>query len=327
MLFVPGVYPPGTNEPPTPLLRAQWLSDGRQSLVSWVFEEDGDRLDLAVLPLSGESAVRLFTIEAKEPGQMLMLPIAVVGQEVLLRGDKTLLKLNLATGAKVSHDLDAAEDELFVYPGLDGESAFYLVQLNEPKQYVFGRLNPKTLARSPLITFTNNVADGSFFAYNQKGDRLAFVEKTGDGQQLVVLQAGKPVLTRTISETEELRCGNAVLLERKDLIVVSYMREHEGTNRASFGLLEMPLKEGPIRDTVLIRDTEAKDNFAPFLFQVGVSHDAKTAAVSSMYLACMGDEFRAEDCALFFVDLSDAKRKVTRIPIAMPAKRPGPLAK
>jgi len=141
------------------------------------------------------------------------------------------------------------------------------------------------------------------------------------------LQAGKPVLTRTISETEELRCGNAVLLERKDLIVVSYMREHEGTNRASFGLLEIPLKEGPIRDTVLIRDTEAKDNFAPFLFQVGVSHDAKTAAVSSMYLACMGDEFRAEDCALFFVDLSDAKRKVTRIPIAMPAKRPGPLAK
>jgi hypothetical protein len=102
--------------------------------------------------------------------------------------------------------------------------------------------------------------------------------------------------------------------------VAGYMRE--GTNTASFGLLEIPLESGPLRDTVLIRDAEVERDMAPACFQIDVSHDGRTAAVSSAYLACLNDDFRPEDCALFLVDLTDPKRKVTKVSIPMPSERP-----
>jgi hypothetical protein len=58
-----------------------------------------------------------------------------------------------------------------------------------------------------------------------------------------------------------------------------------------------------------------------FYFQAAISHDGKTAAVSSTYLACTEKEFKPADCALFLVDLSDAKWKVTKVPIPLPAER------
>jgi hypothetical protein len=54
------------------------------------------------------------------------------------------------------------------------------------------------------------------------------------------------------------------------------------------------------------------------LFQFGLSHDGKALAVSSAYLAAANEKFRAQDCALFIVDLVSAKRPVTRIPIPLP---------
>jgi len=38
-------------------------------------------------------------------------------------------------------------------------------------------------------------------------------------------------------------------------------------------------------------------------------------------LACDDEAFKAEDCALFLVDLADPGRKVTRVPIPLPAPR------
>src|SRR5512138_2115951 len=163
MLFVPSFSAPGqTNEPATPVVRAQWLGNGRRILVSWAINDDDEHLNLAVMPLNGESAVRLFTVAAKESPSMLMLPVAVSGENAFLRGEKSLTKLNLSTGAVVSHPVSEGEDELYIYPGLDGESLFYIVQEKEPKRHVFGRLDPKTFARSPVISFTNDVVQGSF---------------------------------------------------------------------------------------------------------------------------------------------------------------------
>ena len=56
--------------------------------------------------------------------------------------------------------------------------------------------------------------------------------------------------------------------------------------------------------------------------QAAISHDGKTAAIASTYLACSEKEFKAADCALFIVDLSNPKWKVTKVPIPMPARRP-----
>jgi hypothetical protein len=57
-------------------------------------------------------------------------------------------------------------------------------------------------------------------------------------------------------------------------------------------------------------------------FQGAISHDGKAAAVASTYLACGDKGLKPDDCALFLVDLKDPNRKVTRVPIPMPAERP-----
>lgn len=320
MLFVPLAYPDETNDPPTPLLRAQWLGNGRQILVSWAYDED--RLDLAVVPVVGEGAVRLFAIPAEDPGEKMIVPVAVAGREAFLHGDETLIRLNLANGTQTRHALSETDKEFRVYPGPDGESVFYLLELDEPKRMTFGRLDPATFARTPVVTFTNDLVDGSFFTYDRRGQRVALVEHAGAEQRLVVLESGKPPLTRILSGATATRYGNAIFLERADLILASFMRRNPGTNTAAFGLVEIPIRNGSVRETVLIRNTEATDEMAAFLFQVGVSHDGKTAAVSSAYLACLGEDLKADDCGLFLVDLSDAKRKVTRVPIALPARLP-----
>jgi hypothetical protein len=87
--------------------------------------------------------------------------------------------------------------------------------------------------------------------------------------------------------------------------------------------MEIPFSEAPPRELTLINDAPGQDEALAYYFQAAISHDGKTAAIPSTYLACTEEEFKPADCALFLVDLSDAKWKVTKVPIPMPAKRPG----
>ena len=91
--------------------------------------------------------------------------------------------------------------------------------------------------------------------------------------------------------------------------------------------MEIPLNDAPVRRTVLIKTTGLKDDSAALYFQAGFSHDGKTAALASTYLTCDNKDFKPEDCALFLVDLSDANRKVTKVPIPLPVKNSAPAGK
>jgi len=88
----------------------------------------------------------------------------------------------------------------------------------------------------------------------------------------------------------------------------------------SYGLTEIPFSEAPAREVILIKEAPVHDKGEGFYFQVGVSHDGKTAALASTYFAAMDKPIAASDCALFFVDLSDPGWKVTKVPIPLPAK-------
>jgi hypothetical protein len=90
----------------------------------------------------------------------------------------------------------------------------------------------------------------------------------------------------------------------------------------SYGLMEIPFSEAPPRELTLINGAPVEDEPSAYYFQAAISHDAKTAAIASTYLACAKEEFKPADCALFLVDLSDPNWKVTKVPIPMPAKRP-----
>lgn len=326
-VFVPAYCEnPGTNQdhsPTYPVVRPQWLGDGRRILCTWVDRVlSADHLQLAVIPVAGEGALRWFDVETKGFDKHATIPIPVVGEHAFISGDERVLKLNLTSGEVKAHELTLTNAEFYIYPGFAEENLFYLLHDREKEDYVFGRLNPETLARTPCVSFTNEVGNRSFFAYDAKG-RIAFVKDKDDGQELAVLEPGKPEWTRPISATEKLAYGSGIFLPRKNVLLASYLRS--GTNTASVGLLEIPLdKGGAIRDTILIAmpsEGAVNDENAGFL-QVGVSHDGKTAAVSTLY--ALGEEHdpKPEHFGLFLVDLNNAKRKVTRVPIPMPGKDP-----
>ncbi len=322
MAYTPTVFEEGTNLAAAPkLLRSQWFGDGRRILHAWALEENS--FCLAVTPASSRGPVRTYLLPTIEKAQEKMLsPLALAGDRVFLieTGDK-VLRLDLVSGALERRQISVNSKDVALYPSPRNDAIFYLENRAPEGKRVFGRLNPDTFALTPLVTFTNETAEGSFFAYDSSGTRLGWIEKSGGELQLVVLEPGKPVFTRLVSTNSSgLFFGAATFSPKGDTLLASFRREESG-RLASFGLMEIPLRQAPIRETVLLSEVKSSDGATALYFQVGVSHDGKTAAAASTYLAATTDEFKPADCALFFIDLTDAKRKVTRVPIPMPAQR------
>jgi hypothetical protein len=321
--FTPTVFGDGTNLAASPmLLRSQWFTDGRRILHSWAPGDSG--LCLTVTSAGSRGPVRTYLLPAIEKAQeKMMFPIALAGDRVfLMESADAVLRLDLTTGALERRQLGVNSNKIAIYPSPRNDAVFYLEDRDSEGKRVFGRLNPDTFATTPLVTFTNDFADGSFFAYNSTGTRLGGIEKAGEVLRLVVLETGKPSFTRLVNTNAgRLSFGSATFSPKGDTLLASFGREETNAPQTSFGLMEIPLSQAPIRETVLLSGVKSSEGVAALYFQVGVSHDGKTAAAASTYLAATVEESKPEDCALFFIDLTDAKRKVTRVPIPMPAQR------
>jgi len=335
VLFVPVAFEDAESQVAAPLLvRAQWLADGRRILVTWLGESKGQSLNLALIPWGVRGPIKLFSLGKIENGATaLIMPLPVAGDDVfIMQTQQHINRLDLKTGTRTLHRLGDEKSKFSLYPAPADKGVFYLEQREEPEEhFVFGRLDPDSFALTGSVTFTNKPDDGSFFTYDPLGQRVAFVEKgPSGGPQLVVLERGKPALTRPLEiKGAQVRFGNAVFTPNGGALLASCQKQPADQAQSSFGLLEIPLPAGPVLETTLIPALETKgDDAAALYFQVGLSHDGKTAAAASTYLACLEtNTFKPEDCALFFVDLSDAKRKVTRVPISLPAERASPAGK
>ncbi len=325
LLFVPaGSESDGTNAPTPQLLRSQWLADGRNILIAWTGGKgiDEKQLELAVMPAVGRGAVRLFHLpEIKDAFAKLMVALPVARDRVfVMTSEKEILSLDLKTGKVAQQEWADAEGDITLYPAPNGNGVFYIEdRKGTPNTVLFGRVDPQKFTRTVLTTITNEVAEGSFFTFDQSGKRLALLEKAGGKVRLVVLAEGKPTFTRPFgAEGEELAFGSAAFSSKGDLVVASFQRRTEGQAEGTYGLMEIPLSNAPIRQTVLFKTAKSGDQESVLYFQGGISHDGKTAAAASTYLACTSDGLRNEDCALFFVDLTDPNRKVTKMPIPVP---------
>ena len=335
MVFVPLAVEDDECQVATPaLLRPQWLADGRRILVAWSGEGKGQYLNLAIIPVVARGPVELFSLGKMEGGPVaLTMPLPVAGDRVfIMQNQQQINRLDLKTGARTAHRLGDDKSEFSIYPAPADKGVFYVEERKEPEErFVFGRLDPDSFALTSLLTFTNKPEDNSFFTYDPLGQRVTFVEKgPSGGPQVVVLERGKPALTRPLEiKGANLKFGNALFIPNGGALLASCQKTAADQARSSFGLLEIPLPDGPLRETTLIPALDAKEeDSAALYFQVGLSHDGRTAAASSTYLACMDTgTFKPEDCALFFVDLSDPKRKVTRVPISLPAQRSSPAGK
>ncbi|MCX6893541.1 MAG: hypothetical protein NTX51_18785 [Verrucomicrobia bacterium] len=332
MLFVPVAYESkGTNPVvAVSILRAQWLANGRDVVIAGAAPdaEDKDALTVAVVPWNVRKPIKTFRVpDVKDMAQSLVSPLCVAGERLFFRtSGKALGRLDLRTGALVGHEFADAKGDLSFYPAPDGAGVFYFeTDKSGGEPILFGTLNPEDFSRAPLMVVTNRMDDMTTVAYDMGGKTLAMLTGGDNKAALQVWREGKLVFSRAVgSQGKDITFGNAILAANGKAIRATYRRA-TGTNTVSYGLMEIPFSEAPPRENTLIKDAAAGDKADVFYFQAGISHDGKTAAISSAYLAFSDEGFKPADCALFFVDLGSADWKVTKVPIPMPAKRLGKL--
>jgi hypothetical protein len=329
MLFLPVVCQGGKSNIMTApgILRAEWLANGREIVVAYVGgkdSSDSDGLSVALIPWGARKPIKIFRVpDIKEAGESFMVPLCVAGERVFLRTSrKGVARLDLRTGALKGHEFDDAKGEISLYPTPDGTGVFCFESGQSKEATVFGRLNPNDFSRTPLMVITNQIRDQSVVAYDKAGRILAFLGGGDETNDLLVLRDGQPIFARSLDTHGQKRCfGNAILAANGKALWTTF-RQAKGTNAVSYGLMEVPFTDAPPRELTLINDAPEEDDSCAYYFQAAISHDGKTAAIASTYLACTEKEFKPSDCALFLVDLSDPKWKVTKMPIPMPAKRP-----
>ncbi len=312
------------------LLRGHWLPDGRSILAVWpgIMGNDDDGLSLALLPVGGAGTFRLYQFpDVDEPAGVLTTPLPLVGDRVFLRvASNRVARLDLKTGALTNALIPGLDEDALLRPAPKADAVFCVLRGQAPDAPpVFARLDPDTLKITPLITITNEMAGGGFLAFATSGQRFALVEKADETVRLVVLERGRTVFNRPLDVGKSMLFGNAMFSPKGDFILASYQARDPVGKTASYGIIEIPLDDRPIRQTVLVPSCGATEENNALLFQAALSHDGQTVAVASTYLACGDDEFRADDCALFLVDLKDPKRKVTKVPIPLPAHPKPPL--
>jgi len=323
--FVPGLSEPADSNASPAMARSQWLPDGKNILVAYGGGKMSDtELNLAVVPWPARGVVRVFHLTGlSDAGPMLLWPLAVAGDNLFLSSTESniVIRLNLKTGQRLAHQLEVAARNVALYPGPDGRSIFYLQEAGTPDRSVtFGSLDPGSFARKPIITFTNQVPEHGFFAWDPPRKRVAFTSDVKNTLGIIVVEDGKQVFSRSIgSPGLELQFSRHAFFLKGDVILAAFEQKKPNEKTASYGLMEIPLNNAPVRMTTLIPVAESGDELVWYL-EPAVSHDGKLAAVSSAYIA--GGLVKPEDCALFLVDLSSPQRTVTKIPIPIPLDLP-----
>jgi len=332
LLFEP-VTPEASNTPSAPpvMVRPQWLGDGHDFLAAWLTGMDNSNasVNLAVLPFDRRGPARTFSLpDLWEDGPLwfYMRPLPVVGSTVYINsGSNVLVRLNLETG---NVSLQTNEPGLVVLPSPGNDRLFYLAGMTgDPTKgpNEFGVLDPNTFVRTPLFQIKDTNASVFSMAVSRDVKRLAYEVDDEKTPIVHLLETGQPA--RTIS-LASLSADTEVLLRHfspKGDVLYGAFRTPNGATQSDYGIVEVPLDGSPIRRTTLITGAKGGDKGGFPSFQIDISHDGTTLAVESLWLGFGDDAVKAEDCALFLVDLTDPQRKVTKVPIPLPPKsRPSP---
>jgi hypothetical protein len=311
------------TEPAT--LRPQWINDGHDFLTAWLAGSDSDKsLNLAVLPFDRRGPARTFLLsDLGDEGAsgFYYWPLPVVGSSLFLSGkSNSIIRLDLRTGAMYCQ---TNQQELRLLPSPDNDRLFYLAGTQDPNgPDECGLVNPETFARTPLFQIKDKKISGLSLALSRDAKRLAYQAEDEKPLMVHLLETGRPARTLSLASLgEKMGVTLRHFSPKGDILYGSFTNSADGTATAC-GFVEIPLDGSPIRKTTLISDvgSGAKDMLGAF--QIDISHDGKTLAVESFWLACGDHPLKAEDCALFLVDLTDPQRKVTKVPIPLPPEPP-----
>lgn len=324
-LFVPQQPPLDDSKREYALLRPQWLADGRHILAGWGRGSDDDGLDLAVLPYGQAGPTRLIHLKDLPEGfSQLAAPLAIAQGQLFLGGrSNVLVRVNLLTG-EVNHRVMPRAVTPWASP--TGDRLFYLSEVEGAATNLceFGLLNPANWGLTPItrlhLRFHPTNPDRVLCAISPDGQRVVLAgESGGDEGHVILFENGREQRRwRPFPENDTVKIGGLALSPLHRTAYASYLWQPDGATNASLGILEFPLAGGEPRRTSLIQRAQAEEGERVRYFQPTVSHDGKTLAVSSTYVAA-GDKVMAEkDCALFLVNLADPKRGVTRVPVPRP---------
>ncbi len=318
-LFMTLELSPDEPEGEPALIRPQWLADGRHILVSWGREADEDDLNLAVLPYGHSGPIRLMHVQGLEDGvSQMRMPLATArGQLVLLGESNALVCVHLLTGEISRHPMPKG---VMPYATADGDRVCYLSQIDEDKgEWEMGVIDLDTWELKPVsqIKLEKDLGDDGMvvvspdgkwaLGYDEEKVEVVFIENGVEKSRVAVC-----------GEAEKVSLGVFAISPISRTAYAPYFREHEGGTNVSVGIVEFPFPRGEPRRTVLIERMEEPDDGEALYFQPSVSHDGKTLAIASTYLVAGDQQTKKDDCALFLIDLTDAERKVTRVPIEQP---------
>jgi hypothetical protein len=146
-----------------------------------------------------------------------------------------------------------------------------------------------------------------------------------DSALLHVLKGSREIFSRPIIYAGH---PNTLIEPRLDLApdksraFAAYVSPVGNSTNWEYGLLEIPLNgDHSPQFTPLFHFQSAGQRIERTLFysaRPSLSHDGRTWAVSSAFLALLGNNaLRPEDCALYLLDVDGSSPKVTKIPIAM----------
>ena len=302
------------------LVRAGWLPDGKHILIASAAGDTG--LDLLVLPRGASGPVRRLAIADKDQAEaVLTYPFAIQGDWLFLNNDeRNPVRVNLATGA--TEGGSKTTNAIVVLPSPQGQPlAAFRVPKNSA-EIEFGTFDPQTMEFKPSGTTGTNVCDGTMPAFTPGDGRLVYVSKTGEQLQLEVFKDGRPEFTRPLARSgAKLEVGPFLELSPDGkTVLTAYCATSAATTNSEYGLLEIPLNDAPPRFTPLFHAQPDKD-FGLLYAQPSLSHDGRTWAIGTACLYLANVSLKPQDCALFLVDLSKAKRPVTKILVPVPAER------
>jgi len=330
LLFEPyaqNVADPAAAKPA--LMRPQWLNDGHNILAAWTagLDDSEKSLNLAVLPFDRRGPARTFQLSnlGKDAATRLCFwPLPVVGSSLFLGGESnSIIRLELANGAL---HRQTNQQELVLLPSPDSDRLFYVRGANDSKgPNELGLLNPETYAPTPLFQFKEEQVSMFSLALSRDAKRLAYQLENESPPVVHLLENSQPVRTLSLASLgEKMEINLRHFSPKGDILYGSFKSSDAGT-KASYGFVEIPLDGSAVRKTTLISNAESGDKEMFASFQIDISHDGKTLAVESLWLAYGDHPILANDCALFLVDLADPERKISKVAIPLPPKdRPSP---
>jgi hypothetical protein len=302
------------------LIRAEWLPDGKHILVGQLV--DNNALLLTVLPRDPKELVRNFTLaDFDEAAGSLQFPFAIVENQLFLNGDNIdPIRLDLSTGAVTGGKTN--ENPMVVLPAPDGKSLVGLRASKADKSIAFGAYDPATMEFKPVSSLAADGGEVPLPCFNPADGRVIWIVQKDSQLNLQVFKKEKVELTRPLTlPGGTLKTGPFLALapDGKTVFTAACVVTDNKTN-SEYGLLEIPLGDAPLRFTPLFRATCDDDGELIFA-QPSLSHDGKTWAICSSYLYRQNHALNSDDCALFLVDVSKAKRPVTKVAIPVPPQR------